>query len=147
MKTFTRMLLVVLASLVFTACGTVAQASPAVIPGKNPYASQPGDAALMRGDLRIASATVSVAGSNPGQASLHFAYFPPTPCYALRVEVSQPDAQNRIKVSAYGLAPKDKPCTLMALTTPLQAQLSLGAYPKGHYTVWLNGKNVGQFGS
>jgi hypothetical protein len=36
-------------------------------------------------------------------------------------------------------------CTLMALATPLQADLNLGCYPKGHYTVRLNGANVGEF--
>ncbi len=146
MKTFTRILLALLAGFLFTACGTVAQASSGVIPGKNAYLPQPGDSAMMRGDLRIASASVSLAGSNPQQAMLHFGYFSPTPCYGLRVEVAQPDAQNRINVSAYGVAPKDKACTLMALATPLQAELSLGSYPKGHYSVWLNGAKVGEFG-
>ena len=147
MKTFTRIVLTVLSGILFTACGTVAQAQPGVIPGKNPYPTQPGDNSMMRGDLRIASANVSMTGSNPEQAMLHFGYFPPTPCYDLRVEVAQPDAQNRIQVSAYGVAPKDKACTLMALATPLQAELSLGSYPKGHYSVWLNGVKVGEFGS
>jgi hypothetical protein len=146
MKQFTRIVLGVLGVMLFTACGTAAQASSGVIQGKNPYPPQPGDSAMMRQDVSIDSATVSLQGSNPQQAVLHFAYRPPTPCYSLRVEVAQPDAQGRINVSAYGVAEKDKACTLMALATPLQAELSLGSYPKGHYSVWLNGAKAGEFG-
>jgi hypothetical protein len=61
--------------------------------------------------------------------------------------VSQPDAQNRIDVNAYAVAEKNKACTLMALATPLQASLDLGSFPQGQYSVWLNGKQVGEFAS
>ncbi len=99
----------------------------------------------MRGEVTIDSASLSLAGTKPERVTLSFAYFPPTPCYQLRVEVSQPDAQNRIDVSAYGVAEKDKACTLMALATPLQASLDLGSFPQGHYSLWLNGVQVGEF--
>ena len=102
---------------------------------------------MMRGDVRIASSSIKLAESQPVQVMLDFAYFPTTPCYSLRVETSQPDAQKRINVTAYGVAEKDKACTLMALATPLQASLNLGTFPKGHYSVWLNGAKVGEFDS
>jgi hypothetical protein len=63
------------------------------------------------------------------------------------VEVSQPDAQNRINVTAYAVAEKDKACTLMALATPLQANLNLGSFLQGHYSLWLNGDQVSEFDS
>ena len=147
MKTFNRMLLAALCVMLFTACSAQAQAGNAGFQGNNPYAVQPGDRELMQGDLRIDSASVSLAESNPRQAMLHFAYFQPTPCYTLRVDPSGPDAQNRINISAYAVAEKDRPCALMALATPLQADMNLGSYPKGHYTVWLNGAKVGEFDS
>ena len=147
MKTFIGIALVAFSVMLFTACSTTARASNAPVGGNNPYAAQPGDSTMMRGDLRIDSAGVSLAKSNPAQVMLHFAYFQPTPCFSLRVEPSQPDAQNRINVSAYAVAPKDKACTLMALATPLQADLNLGSFPKGHYSVWLNGAKVDEFDS
>ena len=81
----------------------------------------------------------------PPQVMVNVAYFQPTPCYQLRVEPSGPNAQNQINLKAYAIAEKDKPCSLMALSTPLQASLNLGSLPKGHYTVFLNGNQIGEF--
>ncbi len=147
MKTFNRILLTTLSAILFTACTSTATASPPAPRGNNPYAVQASDGSMMRGDVRIASSSIKLAESQPVQVMLDFAYFPTTPCYSLRVETSQPDAQKRINVTAYGVAEKDKACTLMALATPLQASLNLGTFPKGHYSVWLNGAKVGEFDS
>jgi len=147
MRAFSRILLSILSAMMFTACTTAARASGQAFQGANPYPVQPGDGGMTRGELRIVSSSISTAESNPAQAVLQFAYFQPTPCYSLRVEPSGPDAQNRIIITAYALAEKDKPCALMALATPLQADLNLGSYPKGHYSVWLNGTKVGEFDS
>jgi hypothetical protein len=101
----------------------------------------------MRGEVQIDSASLTLTKSQPPQAALTLAYFQPTPCNNLRVEVSRPDARSRISVHAYAVAEKDKPCSLMALRTPLQASLNLGSFPTGHYSVWLNGVQVGEFDS
>jgi hypothetical protein len=149
MKTLNRILLFTLVTLIFTACAPTQASSYTPIPPvnevNNPYAPQSGDGSMLRGDVRIDSASVNVAESNPPQATLNFAYFLPTPCFQLRTEVTSPDAQNRINVSAYAVAEKGKACTLMALATPLKASLPLGTFPKGHYEVWLNGSKVGEF--
>ena len=151
MKTFTRILMFLLAALIFTACAPDPASTftpiPPVSQAGNPYAPQPGDASMLRGDVRIDSASLSVAESQPGQVTLNLAYFPPTPCFQLRAQVNAPDAQNHINVSAYAVAEKGKACTLMALATPLKASLSLASFPTGHYEVWLNGTLVGQFDS
>jgi len=151
----------VMAVALLSACGPAATPvpplvthndPPAVKPApdshvENPYAPQPGDVVMMRGELTIDSASLILTMSMPPQVTLKFAYLEPTPCYKLRVAVSQPDAQNRINISAYAVAEKDKPCALMALATDLQASLSLGSFPKGHYSVWLNGVKVDEFDS
>jgi hypothetical protein len=147
MKTFNRILLFVLAAFLFTACGPKPTLVATMSQGTNPYAPQASDSALIRGEITIDSASLAVAETHPLQVILNFAYFQPTPCYQLRVEVSQPDAQNRIEISAYAVSEKDKACTLMALATPLQASLALGSFPQGHYSVWLNGNQVGDFAS
>jgi hypothetical protein len=147
MKIFSRSLLFVPVLIVFTACGPSVTPMPPVFQGNNPYAPQAGDSAMMRGDVTIDSSSLSLAKSLPPQVMLSFAYFQPTACHQLRVEVSQASAQNRIDVSAYAVAEKDKPCALMALATPLPASLNLGSFPAGHYSVWLNGVEVGEFDS
>jgi hypothetical protein len=145
MKPFTRILPVLFVLVFLAACGT--KAVPFNLKFDNPYAPQPGDGNLMAGDIKIDSSSVFLAESQPPQVMVNFAYFQPTPCYQLRVESSGPNPQNQISLKAYAVAEKDKPCALMALATPLQAGLNLGSLPRGHYTVLLNGDQIGEFNS
>ncbi len=147
MKTFNRILSFVFAVLLMTACAPKASAASAALQFNNPYTPQPGDSELMVGDITIDSSSVFLAESQPPQLMVNFDYFQPTPCYQLRVEVNGPDDQNQISLKGYAVAEKDKPCSLMALSTPLQASLNLGSFPKGHYTVFLNGNQIGEFDS
>lgn len=143
MKTIRSIAVLILVSLAVTACAAKAGASAPELQFDNPYAAQAGDGDLMRGEITIDSASVSVSDSK--DIILDFAYVPPTPCYQLRVDASGPDAQGRIDLTAYGVAEKDKPCALMPLATPLQASLDLGTLPSGSYDLWLNGAEVGEF--
>jgi len=165
MKRMVRNLLLVLGSILFTACGAQPTAViPQVLPatqaqepapqeapqqppaaqGINPYAPQPGDEALVRGDVIIDGASLTRMDLTPPQMLLNFSYIPPTPCHQLRVEVAPPNAENRIDITAYGLA-TDQPCGQEAIATSLPASLDLGTFPAGHYSVWLNGTMVGEF--
>jgi len=146
MKRFTSILSWLFVITLLSACGAKATETP-VFQGNNPYASQPGDSDLMYGDLTIDSTSVFLTKSQPPQVLVNFAYFQPTPCYQLRVEVNGPDEQNHINLKGYTVAEKDKPCNLMALATPLQASLNLGSVPAGHYTVFLNDNQIGEFDS
>jgi hypothetical protein len=146
MKRFTSILSWLFVLTLLSACGTKATETP-VFQGNNPYALQPGDGDLTYGDLTIDSTSVFLTKSQPPQVMVNFAYFQPTPCYQLRVEVNGPDEQNHINLKGYAVAEKDKPCNLMALATPLQASLNLGSFPKGHYTVFLNDNQIGEFDS
>jgi hypothetical protein len=146
MKKYNRILLLVLAIQLLAACAPKATSVPA-LQFDNPYAPQPGDSDLMAGDITLDSTSVFIDKSQPPQLKIFLNYFLPTPCYQLRVEVSGPDQDKQISLKAYGVAEKDKPCTLMALATPLQANLNLGSLPKGHYTVVLNGNQIGEVDS
>ena len=146
MKQFKNILLFALTVVLIAACGPKATETP-VFQGDNPYAPQASDSALMTGDITVDSSAVFLTKSQPPQVMVNFAYFQPTPCYQLRVEVSAPDADRRIHLKAYAVAEKDKACTLMALATPLQASLNLGSFPSGHYTVILNDNQIGEFDS
>ena len=145
MKIF-RSILFTFAIVILTACGPKATETP-VLQVDNLYAPQAGDSELMAGDIIIDSSSVFLAESQPPQVMVNFAYFQPTPCYQLRVEISGPDADNHINLKAYAVAEKDKPCALMALATPLQASLNLGSLPSGHYIVVLNDNQIGEFDS
>ena len=144
MKPLKSILLVTVFITLITACGLK---PPVTLKFDNPYAPQTGDGNLMAGDITVDSASVFLAESQPQQLMVNFAYFQATPCFQLRVEVSGPNADNQINLKAYAVAEKDKACTLMALATPLQASLNLGSIPKGHYTVILNGNQIGEFNS
>jgi hypothetical protein len=147
MKRFDHISLFILAALLFTACSPSAKPTGSVIPGNNPYAPQTSDNAMTHGDVRINSTFLDFAQSQPPQVLLNIAYYEPTPCYQLRVIVYLPDSQNRVNVSAYAVAEKDKLCTLTPLNRPLQASLNIGSYPKGHYSVYVNGIKAGEFDS
>jgi hypothetical protein len=145
MKPFRNVVALLFVVVFVSACG--AKATPVAFQFDNPYSVQAGDRDLMAGDITVDSASVFMAESQPPQLMVNFAYFQPTPCYQLRVEVSDPDDQNQINLKAHAVAEKDKPCALMALSTPLQASLNLGSLPKGHYAVRLNGNQIGEFDS
>ena len=145
MKPFKSILAVLLSLALLSACG--AKATPFTLQFDNPYAPQPGDSNLMAGDITVDSSSVFIAKSQPPQVMVNFAYFQPTPCHQLRVEVNGPDEQNQISLKAYAVAEKDKPCALMALATPLQASLNLGRLPAGYYTIILNGNQIGELDS
>jgi hypothetical protein len=147
MKPFTRTLIFVMAAMLFVSCSPKPTSTPFVLQGDNPYAPGAGDSDLMAGDITVDSASVFLSKSQPPQLMVNFAYFQPTPCYQLRVEISGPDSENHIALKAYAVAEKDKPCALMALATPLQANLDLGSVPRGHYVVFLNGNQIGEFDS
>ena len=148
MKPFIRILSFVLVVLLLAACApNAASTETPLFQMNNPYAPQPGDSDLMADDITIDSASVSMAKSEPPQLMVSFSYFQPTPCHQLRVEASKPNEQNQINLKAYAVVEKDKPCTLMALATPLRASLNLGSLANGHYTVLLNGDQIGEFDS
>ena len=147
MKIFNRLSLIALITVLVTACNPAPTPIPPVLGGNNPYAPQPGDSNMIRGEVRINTTSLVLAQSQPPQEIVNFDYFQPTICHKLRVEVSQPDAQNNIKLNAYAMTEKDKACAMIAVSTPLKASLNFGSYPKGHYIVWANNIKVGEFDS
>lgn len=143
MKPF-RNILVALAILLLTACGTDVSETP-VFQGKNPYAPRAGDSDLLATDIDTEWSRVFTARSRPPQLLVSFTYFPPTTCHKLRVEVSKPNDENQIMLKAYVVAAKDQACAMVVLEDPLLATLNLGSFPEGLYTVVLNGDQIGEF--
>ena len=137
----------VLLVLFLTACATARASTPApvVTLGDNPYAPQPGDDALVRDTVQLVKAETKNVGGSPAQVDLNISYFLPNPCHQFRIVVNQPGPDGKINIDMYSLTKKDQPCTLMALATPMQASFTLGSFPAGHYTIWINGTKAAEF--
>ena len=119
--------------------------SPSQEPMKNPYAPQPTDSSLTRGEVSIKEMGVLVRESSPPQISLSLSGALPTPCHQLRLQVNDPDEGNKINVEAYSVVDPDMICT--QVLEPFQASVDLGTFPSGHYSVWVNGELAGEFDS
>ena len=112
-------------------------------PVLNPFAPQPGDANLTRGNVYINEASLIIRESFPPQVSLNIAGDLPTPCNQLRVEIAPPDPQNKIVADVYSLVDSNQVC--VEVLEPFEASIDLGTFPTGHYTVWVNGQMAGEF--
>lgn len=112
-------------------------------PAENPYLPQPGDEALVRGNVYLDSVDLLILESYPVQIMLVLRGNVPDPCHQLRLVVGQPDEQNRIEVEAYSLGDPTKIC--IQVLAPFEVNLNLGSFPAGNYTVWVNGEQVGEF--
>ena len=119
--------------------------SPSQTPVKNPYAPQPTDSKLTRGEISIEEMGVLVRESYPPQISLSLSGALPTPCHQLRVHVNDPAEENKINVEAYSVVDPELICT--QVLEPFQASVELGTFPSGHYSVWVNGELAGEFDS
>ena len=114
-------------------------------PGANPFAPQPGDADLTRGNAYLDEASLIIRESFPPQISLTLVGNLPTPCNQLRVEIGSPDADNNINVNVYSVTDPNQVC--IEVLEPFEEHISLGTFPTGHYSVWVNGELAGEFDS
>lgn len=112
-------------------------------PVLNPFAPQPNDQDLTRGPAYLNKVDLPIRESFPPQVSLVLEGDLPTPCHKLRVEVSEPDIENKIMVDVYSVADPNQVCT--QVLEPFEASIDLGTFPTGHYTVWVNGQMAGEF--
>ena len=119
-------------------------AEPTQAGGLEPiYAPRAGDDALQRGNVYITSADILIMESYPLQFAVILKGNLPTPCHELRVIYDQPDAENKIKLEVYSVADPNAVCAQML--RPFEQNISLGSFPAGHYTVWVNDRQVGEF--
>jgi hypothetical protein len=112
-------------------------------PVLNPYAPQPTDKDLTRGTVYLKKVDLPIRESFPPQVSLVLQGELPTPCNQLRVEMREPDAENKIMVDVYSVVDPDQICA--QVLEPFEAAIDLGTFPSGHYTVWVNGQMAGEF--
>jgi hypothetical protein len=114
-------------------------------PVRNPYAPQPADSSLNRGEAFIEEKGLLIRESYPPQISLSLSGNLPTPCNELRVQISEPDETNNIQVDVYSVVDPNMMCTQVLKS--FQASIDLGTFPSGHYSVYVNGEPAGEFDS
>jgi hypothetical protein len=119
--------------------------APSQEPVRNQYAPQPSDSSLTRGQVFIQEKGLLIRESYPPQISLTLSGELPTPCHQLRIQVNDPDENNKIDVEAYSVVNSDMMCT--QVLEPFQASIDLGTFPSGRYSVWVNGELAGEFDS
>jgi hypothetical protein len=107
------------------------------------YLPRAGDENLERSEVYLESVDLVAMTSEPPQFSLLIKGNLPTPCHQLRVVSHEADAQNRIMLEVYSLANPQAVCVQML--QPFEQSIQLGSFPAGHYTVWINGKQVAEF--
>ncbi|MDI6768721.1 MAG: hypothetical protein QMD04_03495 [Anaerolineales bacterium] len=110
-----------------------------------PYEPQPSDAVLVRSEVYLDETDILIMESYPVQIALLLQGSLPTPCHALRVAVSAPDAKNRIFIDVYSVTDPNQIC--IQVLAPLNSTVPLGSFASGHYTVWVNGEQIGEFDS
>jgi hypothetical protein len=101
------------------------------------------DSNSVHGNVYLDSTELLTEESSPRQFTLALKGNLPTPCDQLQVEASQPDAKNRVIVDVYSLTQPDKMCA--QVLESFEKKFSLGSFPAGHYTLWVNGKKVAEF--
>ncbi|HJW91227.1 MAG TPA: hypothetical protein VJ436_11360 [Anaerolineales bacterium] len=146
--------LALLAALVMAACaGAVQPGSPdepvgsppdqgGAQPTTAPWEPAAGDEDMSRGEVFVDTQDILVLESFPPQFVLALAGSLPTPCNQLRVRVSDPDAQNRILVEVYSLVDPGQAC--IQVLEPFEANVPLGSFASGEFTVLINGQEIGQ---
>ncbi|MEN4012063.1 MAG: hypothetical protein AB1453_02045 [Chloroflexota bacterium] len=159
---FRNLLISILAIVLLSAC-TVAQGAPLVpnpedpvagtpdegypVPNEEPVSFEPReeDAELERGLVYIDSTDLLIMESYPVQIMLAVKGAAPTPCHHVRIVVNPPDAENNILVEAYSVVDPEQIC--IQVLAPFEANINLGSFPTGNYSVLLNGEKVGEFES
>lgn len=101
------------------------------------------DAALLRAPAYVQFAELLLLESYPPRVVLKLGGNLPTPCHQLRTEIKPPDAENRIAVDVYSVVDPAQIC--IQVLAAFESNLELGSFPAGHYSVWVNGKKVGEF--
>jgi hypothetical protein len=111
----------------------------------NSYQPQPGDAKLTRGFVFLNSSHLNIMESYPIQVSLNLEGSLPTPCNQLRVEIQPPDGALNIFISVYSVVDPNQIC--IEVLKPFTANVPLGSFLPGHYTVWVDETRLAEFDS
>lgn len=115
-----------------------------ITPGENPYAPRTDDLNLQRAGVTVTSVHLSERFDlTPRRAVVSILGYMPGVCNELRIKVSPPDENRQIFIEVYSLMDPGAACE--GVFQQFEANLLLGTYTDGRYTVWVNGERVGDF--
>ncbi len=112
-------------------------------PAADDFLPRPEDAALQREVVFVEKTDLLTLEMYPPRFDLILAGNLPTPCNQLRVKVNPPNAQNEIHVDVYSVIDPATMC--VEVIQPFEANVSLGTFPAGRYTLLVNGEKVAEF--
>jgi hypothetical protein len=112
---------------------------------EGPILPQPKDDDLERGEVFSETFTLLTMESFPPQFALIIRGNLPTPCHELRVKVADPDDQNRIMIETYSVFDPEEVC--ITVLQPFEVSISLGSFPDGDYSIYVDGALVAEFTS
>jgi hypothetical protein len=121
--------------------------TPAVQPAHYPWAPQPGDRRTEPDTAQAFSSQllIPIDATQPISLEIQGAIHP---CTAVRATIGAPDPQNRISVEVYTVEDSSADYCSQVLSPPMgvfDITVPLGSFPAGHYTVEVNGQQVGEF--
>jgi hypothetical protein len=112
-------------------------------PINSEYLPQREDGNLTQGNVFIDRSELLIMESYPIQVALLLEGSLPTPCNQLRVVAKLLEEQSRIQVDVYSVTDPEQICA--QVLEPFEVNIGLGSFPAGHYTVWVNGDQIGEF--
>lgn len=115
------------------------------MPANENFAPMPSDEGMTRSEVYLEDTQLLTLESFPPQFMLNLKGNLPNPCYQLRIAVSAPDAENRVNVDVYSIADPDQVC--VQVLAPFEVNYSLGTFPAGTYSLWVNGVKIADFQS
>jgi hypothetical protein len=107
------------------------------------FAPQPGDRDFERGSIFIEDGGVRVLEGDPAQVLLSLSGNRPTPCHQLRVTVGEPDGRGQVPVEVYTV--RDPALVCIQVLRPFSAEVPLGVFAPGSYTVVVNDELIFEF--
>lgn len=109
------------------------------------YQPAPGDDKLKRSTLQLdlESSAIVTMESAPVQVSVILRGSLPDPCHELRIVPSAPNQDKVIDIEVYSLVDPSQAC--ITVIEPFEANVPLGSFPAGTYTVRVNGEILGEF--
>ena len=122
-------------------------ASPApyrITPDENPYEPDLKDVGMQVAVVTVTSVIISEKYEyTPPRAAIVIAGYMPSVCNELRIKINPPDEQFRVFVETYSLIDPDLQCD--NVFQQFEAEILLGIYSSGRYTIWVNDIPAGDF--
>lgn len=124
---------------------TAAAASPSILAAEeNSHAPRAEDAGMQTAGLVLTSIDLSERTDlTPTRVQLNLLGSLPSVCNELRIEINPPDARYQIFIEVYSLMNPDINCD--NVFQRFEADVLLGVYSPGRYTVWINNGLIGDF--